>query len=93
MDSENRKGKALSFSVDGRDVKNQNKRNYNSLLEYKKHHMGPIEISKLPQANCLGAEIDETCNWFREQYSFFSWRKIRGGEKSPVLMSKLENMC
>ena len=35
MDSENRKGKALSFSVDGRDVKNQNKRNYNSLLEYK----------------------------------------------------------
>ena len=36
MDSENRKGKALSFSVDGRDVKNQNKRNYNSLVEYKK---------------------------------------------------------
>ena len=35
MDSENRKGKVLSFSVDGRDVKNQNKRNYNSLLEYK----------------------------------------------------------
>ena len=29
MDSENRMGKALSFSVDGRDVKNQNKRNYN----------------------------------------------------------------
>ena len=59
----------------------------------RKHHMGPIEISKLPQANCLGAEIDETCNWFREQCRFFSWRKIRGGEKSPVLMSKLENVC
>ena len=84
MDSENRKGKALSFSVDGRDVKDQNKR---------KHHMGPIEISKLPQANCLEAEIDETCNWFREQCRFLSWRKIRGGEKSPVLMSKLENVC
>ena len=36
MDSENRKGKVLSFSVDGRDVKNESKRNYNSLLEYKK---------------------------------------------------------
>ena len=59
----------------------------------RKHHMLPIEISKLPQANCLGAEIDETCNWFREQCRFFSWRKIRGGEKSPVLMSKLENVC
>ena len=21
------------------------------------------EISKLPKANCLGAEIDETCSW------------------------------
>ena len=40
MDSENRMGKALSFSVDGRDVKNQNNRNYNSLLEYKKRSHG-----------------------------------------------------
>ena len=40
MDSENRKGKALSFSVNGRDVKNWNKRNYNSLLEYKKTSHG-----------------------------------------------------
>ena len=59
----------------------------------RKHHVGPIEISKLPQANCLGAEIDETCNWFREQCRFFSRRKIRGGEKSPGLTSKLENVC
>ena len=28
----------------------------------RKHHMGPIEILKLPQANCQGAEVDETCN-------------------------------
>ena len=33
MDSENSKGKALSSSVDGSDVKNQNKRNHNSQLE------------------------------------------------------------
>ena len=54
MDSENRKGKALSFSVDGRDVKNQNKRNYNSLLEYKKTSHGAnwdfkATTSKLPR--------------------------------------------
>ena len=51
--------------------------------------MGPIfkaATSKLP-------EIDEKFNWFREQCRFFSWRKIGGGEKSPVLMSKLENVC
>ena len=59
----------------------------------RRHQMGPIQISKLPQANCLGAEIDETCNWFREQCRFFSRRKIRGGEKSPGLTSKLENVC
>ena len=54
MDSENRMGKALSFSVDGRDVKNQNKRNYNSLLEYEKtsHGANPdfkATTSKLPR--------------------------------------------
>ena len=54
MDSENRKGKALSFSVDGRDVENQNKRNYNSLLEYKKTSDGAnrdfkAATSKLPR--------------------------------------------
>ena len=34
MGSESRKGKALSFSVDGRDVKNQSKRKYNSQFEH-----------------------------------------------------------
>ena len=53
MDSENRKGKALGFSVDGSDVKNQNKWNYNSLLEYKNTSHGAnwdfkATISKLP---------------------------------------------
>ena len=34
-----------------------------------------IEISKLPQGNCVGAKIDETCNWFRERCQFFSLKK------------------
>ena len=41
----------------------------------RKHHMVLIEISKLPQGNCVGAKKDETCNWFREQCHFFSLEK------------------
>ena len=92
MDSENREGKALSFSVDGRDVKNRNKRNYNSLWNIRKHYMVPIEISKLPQANCVGAEIDETCSWFREQCRFFTLEKNQGRRKVTRLCENW-HMC
>ena len=51
MDSEHGKGKTLNFSVDGSDVKNQNKRNYNRQLEYRKTSLG---ANKLPKANLPG---------------------------------------
>ena len=47
------------------------------------YRMELIEILKLPQITCLGAEIDETCSWFRDHCRFFSERKIRAEEKSP----------
>ena len=58
----------------------------------RKHHMEPIEISKLPQANCLGAETDETCYWFREQRRFLA-REKSGQEKRHPSISKLEYVC
>ena len=71
--------------------KNQKKkkRNYNSQLEYRKTSRGANEISKLPQAKCLRAEIDETCNKFREQCWFFSQKKkLSAGEKSSFYLLK-----
>ena len=80
------------FSVDGSDVKKpkkKKKRNYNSQLEYRKTSRGANEISKLPQAKCLRAEIDETCNKFREQCWFFSQKKkLSAGEKSSFYLLK-----
>ena len=58
----------------------------------RKHHMVPIGISKLPQANCVGAEIDETCNWFREQCWFFSLEKNQGRRKVTRLCQNW-HMC
>ena len=80
------------FSVDVKKPKKK-KRNYNSRLEYRKTSRGANEISKLPQAKCLWAEIDETCNKFREQCRFFSQKKkLSAGEKSPFYLLKW-NMC
>ena len=58
----------------------------------RKHHMGPIEISKLPQAICPGAEIDETCNWFREQCRCLWLEKNQGRRKVTRLSAKQNNM-
>ena len=58
----------------------------------RKHYMVPIEISKLPQANCVGAEIDETCSWFREQCRFFSLEKNQGRRKVTRLCENW-HMC
>ena len=70
------------LSVDVKKNKNKQKKNYNSQLEYRKTSRGANEISKLPQAKCLWAEIDETCNKFREQCRFFSQKKNSAQEKS-----------
>ena len=56
---------------------------FNSQLEYRKTSRGANEISKLPQAKCLWAEIDETCN---------KKKKLSAGEKSPFYLLKW-NMC
>ena len=58
----------------------------------RKHHMGPIEILKLPQANCRGVEVDETSNWFRDQCWFFSERKNQGRRRFTRLCQNW-NMC
>ena len=81
------------FSVDGSDVKKPNKkkkRNYNSQLEYRKTSRGANEISKLPQAKCLRAEIDETCNKFREQCRFFSQNNTQRRRKVTLLFVKVQ---
>ena len=76
-----------------KNQKKKKKRNYNSRLEYRKTSRGANEISKLPQAKCLWAEIDETCNKFRELCTFFSQKKkLSAGEKSPFYLLKW-NMC
>ena len=54
--------------------------------------MGPIEILKLPQANCRGVEVDETSNWFRDQCWFFSERKNQGRRRFTRLCQNW-NMC
>ena len=84
MDFENKKGRLWAFQWMGWMSKTKTKEITTAYLNIRKYRMEAIEISKLPQANCLGAEIDVTCKRFREQCRFFSWRKIRGGEKSPV---------
>ena len=54
---------------------------------------GANEISKLPQAKCLRAEIDETCNRFREQCRFFSQKKTQRRRKVTLLFVKVEYVC
>ena len=58
----------------------------------RKHHMGPIEILKLPQANCQGAEVDETCNWVRDDAGF-SARVKNQGRRRFTRLSQNWNMC
>ena len=84
------------FSVDGSDVKKpkkKQKKNYNSQLEYRKTSRGANEISKLPQAKCLRAKIDETCNKFREQCRFFSQKKTQRRRKVTLLFVEVEYVC
>lgn len=77
MDSEHGKGKTLNFSVDGSDVKNQNKRNYNRQLEYRKTSLG---ANKLPKAKLPGGwNRWNIGNWFRKQRSFLA-EKHKPGE-------------
>ena len=90
MDSENRKWNAFHLMSKNQKKK---KRNYNSQLEYRKTSRGANEISKLPQAKCLWAEKDETCNKFREQCRFFSQKKTQRRRKVTLLFVKVEYVC
>ena len=94
MDSENRKWNAFQLmGVMSKNQKKKKKRNYNSQLEYRKTSRGANEISKLPQAKCLRAKIDETCNKFREQCRFFSQKKTQRRRKVTLLFVEVEYVC
>ena len=75
MDSENRKWKAFQQPTG---------------IQEREPMRGANEISKLPQAKCLRAEIDETCNKFREQCRFFSQNNTQRRRKVTLLFVKVQ---
>ena len=93
MDSENREGKALSFSVDGRDVKNRNKRNYNSLLEYKKTLYGANWDFKATTSKVRGGWNRWDMQLVQRAVPVFYPREESGQEKSYPSMWKLAYVC